>query len=109
MWFQGLPIKLHAVPRMFRSYGIPVFQSQWFLYKALKAKSMNFQVGGVGDGPQEVHMQVVHAMGSDRQIVCLGQMRDLQCSLSACTARVGLCSKQGYSTLLVTKREKIRS
>ena len=51
--------------RAIRRPGGTARDDQWFCHEAIEAESVDLQVGGVGHGGEQVHLQVVHAVGGD--------------------------------------------
>ena len=66
MLFQQWPFELDPVTGTTGSRGLALRNDEGTFQESLHAKSVNFQVGSIWYGGQQVNMEVVYAMRGDR-------------------------------------------
>ena len=69
-----IPHELDTVSRSVRRLRVACRHLQRMFQKALQSEAMDFEEGRVGYRSQQTDMQVVHAVGRDRQVAGLRQV-----------------------------------
>lgn len=75
--FEARPVEGDTVTRALRRNSVSIIDHKRALKVAIQPETVGFEIAPVRTSREQVHGHVVGAMRGDRQIECLGQVRDL--------------------------------
>ena len=61
-----IPVEFNSMTRSVWSHSVAAYNLKWLRDEFFETKSVNFEVRGIGSSGQQMDMNVVSPMGSDR-------------------------------------------